>query len=146
MLAKILPTGLARKAYQQMKEMKGRDLLYIMSEERFIYFLNQLGNIQKSYQSGIPGNGSNVQYEVRIQITGTNEVGLSSSPENYMPDYLEAASKMLKHEQYTLEFMPLTQRHMLPNVLKDWNFPSKEKLKEYIVEIYSSADGTTQWF
>ena len=83
MLAKVLPTGLVRKEYQQTKEMKGRDILYIMSKERFIYFLHQLGNTPKTYQFGTPGNGTNVEYKVKIQIMITTEVGLSSSPENY---------------------------------------------------------------
>ena len=43
MLAKILPPDLTQKAFQQMKEMKVRDLLFLMSRDYFSYFLRQLG-------------------------------------------------------------------------------------------------------
>ena len=146
MLGKILPPDLARKAYQQMVEMEWRKLLYIISRDSFVYFPHHLGNTLKTYRFGTQGNGTQVEFEVRIQITGSNDTGLSCLPENYMPDYLEAALKMLKHGQRTLECMPPLKRQMLPKVRKDGNFPSKEELKEYIAESYSLADGTIQWF
>ena len=82
---------------------------------------------------------------MRTRITSTTEGGLSGSPGNYLPDYLEAASAMLKHEQHMLELSPPPQRHTLPKVEKDENFPGKEELKQFIAESYTSANRKTEW-
>ena len=98
MMGKILLPDLARKAYQKVLEMKGRKLLHIMSIDSFLYFLHQLGHTPKTYRFGTQGNGTNIEFEMRIQIKSRNEVGLSCSPKNYISDYLEAVYTMLKHE------------------------------------------------
>ena len=86
MLAKILPPDLTRKAFQQIKDMKVRDLLFLMSRDCFTYSLRQLGHT--AYIFGTPGNGMNVEHEMRIRIKRMNHAGLSGSPKNCMPNYL----------------------------------------------------------
>ena len=88
----------------------------------------------------------NVQYEVRLQIASSNETGLSGLPEKYMTDYLEAVWEMLNWDKYSFELIAPPQWHTLPNIERDGHFPTQEDLKEYIVQTYASADGTTQYF
>ena len=105
MLGKILPPDHTQKAYQQMAEMEGRKLLHIMSRDSFVHFLHQQGYTPKTYRFGTQGNGTNVEFEVRIQITSTNEAGLSCLLKSYMLDYLDAVHTVLKHERHPLELI-----------------------------------------
>ena len=63
-----------------------------------------------------------------------------------MPDYLDEVRKLLHWHCHSFEVIDLPQRHELPNVGRDGNFPSREELNDYIVENHFSEDESIQFF
>ena len=88
-----------------MAEIDEQDLLNITSRNNFAYFPHQQGHAPGTYRFGTEGNGTNIKFEVRLQIEGSNELGLSGLPKNCMPDYLEAVWIILHWHKHSFELI-----------------------------------------
>ena len=146
MLATHLPSGLHWKAFEQMKVMEPRDLLYRMNRKTYANFLRQLGHTPERYIYRTACNGTNVEYEMKISITSVDKTGMLGPPQDSLPGYLDALFTILSENWHSFELRSPPQRDALPSVGREGNFPSGDQLSKYIAESFTSADGTIQYF
>ena len=89
MLEEHFPEGVDLRMFKKLKEKTARELVHTMSITIFEKFARQAEHAPSRYICRDNGHRSNVVYEMRIRITGsdtTDATGMTGSAQNCLPD------------------------------------------------------------